>query len=400
MFMEFSMKNLFKFLGIITLVAVIGFSFTTCGDGNNDNNQTQDSNDNNQTQDSWKKAIITFDKNGGDTEANPKTKTVTSPATTIDSLPTAPTRNGYNFVEWNTQINGEGTSFNKNTIVSEDIIVYAQWELPVNVPGSTLLNKFQWLNSNATSNYSYIIEVTTDEQLAPQTLSYAGRNNINIKLVGIESEKTISIYGDGSLFTIRNGNTLIIDDNIKLKGKSGYYENNAPLVQVTGGNLIMNGGEISGNNHKNNSFSSYGGGIYINGTFTMNGGKISDNTSSGSPYSYGGGVYINGTFTMNGGEISGNSSYSGKYGSSSDSCSFGGGVCINGTFEKKGGIITGYSSDTTNGNKSSGTAHAVFVQSSEPQSIRSKNNSSDSSDILTYIHNGPNPPTISGSWDD
>jgi autotransporter-associated beta strand protein len=39
-----------------------------------------------------------------------------------------------------------------------------------------------------------------------------------------------------------------------------------------------------------------------NGTFMMNGGEISGNTSS-----YGGGVYVNdGTFTMNGGEISGN----------------------------------------------------------------------------------------------
>jgi hypothetical protein len=32
------MKNVFKFLGIIALVAIIGFAFTACGDGDDDNN--------------------------------------------------------------------------------------------------------------------------------------------------------------------------------------------------------------------------------------------------------------------------------------------------------------------------------------------------------------------------
>jgi uncharacterized repeat protein (TIGR02543 family) len=39
--------------------------------------------------------IVTFDKNDGTTEANPATKTVASPATSIDALPAPPTRTGY-----------------------------------------------------------------------------------------------------------------------------------------------------------------------------------------------------------------------------------------------------------------------------------------------------------------
>jgi uncharacterized repeat protein (TIGR02543 family) len=72
--------------------------------------------------------IITFDENGGDTYN--ETKTVTSPATAIDALPTAPTRTGYTFAGWNTQSDGGGTAFTAETAVNAsaaDFTVYAQW---------------------------------------------------------------------------------------------------------------------------------------------------------------------------------------------------------------------------------------------------------------------------------
>jgi len=72
--------------------------------------------------------IVTFDKNGGDTEANPKEKQVVPPATTIDALPTAPSRTGYTFTEWNTESNGSGTAFTATTPVTAPITVYAKWE--------------------------------------------------------------------------------------------------------------------------------------------------------------------------------------------------------------------------------------------------------------------------------
>jgi uncharacterized repeat protein (TIGR02543 family) len=70
---------------------------------------------------------VTFDKNDGDTEADPTTKTVASPAETVDSLPTQPSRDGCTFAGWNTQPNGSGTPFTAATTVSGTIIVYAQW---------------------------------------------------------------------------------------------------------------------------------------------------------------------------------------------------------------------------------------------------------------------------------
>jgi hypothetical protein len=86
---------------------------------------------------------------------------------------------------------------------------------------------------------------------------------------------------------------------ITLTGLSESNGNNAPLINVNGGTLVMDGVTISGNKNSGN-----GGGVSVTngGTFTMHSGKISGNEAS-----IGGGVYvIDGTFTMHGGKISGN----------------------------------------------------------------------------------------------
>jgi hypothetical protein len=55
------------------------------------------------------------------------TKTVTSPATTIDALPTDPVMSGYKFGGWWTRKGGQGASFTANTTVYADRTVYAYW---------------------------------------------------------------------------------------------------------------------------------------------------------------------------------------------------------------------------------------------------------------------------------
>lgn len=69
---------------------------------------------------------VTFDKNGGDTEASPAAKEVISGGN-VGTLPTAPTRSGYTFNGWNTQANGSGTAFTAAMAVTDSITVYAQW---------------------------------------------------------------------------------------------------------------------------------------------------------------------------------------------------------------------------------------------------------------------------------
>ena len=70
---------------------------------------------------------VTFDKNGGDTEADPNRMTVPS-GSTVDTLPKAPTRENYTFKGWNTVADGSGEKFTATTSVTSDITVYAQWE--------------------------------------------------------------------------------------------------------------------------------------------------------------------------------------------------------------------------------------------------------------------------------
>jgi hypothetical protein len=178
-----------------------------------------------------------------------------------------------------------------------------------------------------------------------------------------DGEKTISLNGTGSLFSIASGATLTLGNNVTLRGRSG---NTASLVLVnSGGSLEMTAGsKITGNT------ASYGGGVRVyNGTFTMSGGAISGNTASNS----GGGVCVDnsGTFTMSGGAISGNTTsygggvlvYSGTFTMSGGAISgntasnSGGGVCVgsNGTFTMSGGAISGNTTSYGGGVYSNGT---------------------------------------------
>ena len=472
---------------------------------------------------------VSFEANGG----SPAPQSQTVRHGDYVNEPAYMTKTGYGFGgwykeadcinQWNFYDYNQGNFYDYD-YVTANITLYAKWVIPRvvtgEIEGETLADKLRWVNSNAESHNTYILEVNNDEFLGPNTLSYSGKSNITIQIKGIGDIKTLDLYGSGSFFTIGNNVTLILE-NIVLNGKS---DNRAPLVRVQDGNLIMNNGsKITGNGNT----SSYDcGGVYVeHGTFTMNGGEISGNTGGGvfvRNYNYdtgatftmnggkisgntvssyysdrygGGGVYVyGGTFTMNGGEISGNtvsSYYSDRYGgggvyvyggtftmtggvisgntvsgSYNNSCgggvyvyggtftmtdgeisdntssygggvyvgrdyyrgyvtftmtggeisdntasSYGGGVCISDStsFEKIGGIITGYSSDAVNGNVVkdsngdvlSNSGHAVYVENNtDSRFIRYKDTTAVQGNNLKYIRNEPNPPTISGAWDE
>jgi len=146
-----------------------------------------------------------------------------------------------------------------------------------------------------------------------------------------ENESTINL--SSARFTISLGEP---SDGLTL-GKEGMGgtlildgDNNPftyPLIDISGGNLIMNDGITL--RSRNRTGSGNGGGVELNGSvasFTMNGGTISRNTVP----SDGGGVYVNsGNFTMKGGTISRNEADWG-----------GGGVAVDGgTFTMEGGEI-------------------------------------------------------------
>ena len=247
-------------------------------------------------------------------------------------------------------------SGNSGSVTSEAAGPVTVAPAEITVPGADLAAKLSWLKTNAQSNRTYLVTVEQDEQLGAagsygnNSLSYSSKTNITIRLEGTGAEKTITLSSNGSLFDIKSGVTLILDNNITLQGKSS---NNAPVVNISSnGVLVMKeGAKITGN-----ATSRSGGGVYIQGgTFTMDGGEISGNTISGTYV--GGGVYvgvdsgygtdINGTFTMNGGKITNNTV----------SSSNGGGVYVSATQMANGtaiGIFTMTGGEISNNNAANG----------------------------------------------
>jgi hypothetical protein len=256
---------------------------------------------------------------------------------------------------------------------------------PEAAAGTTLASALTWLQTHAASNTAYTIMLASGARLEATTLNVNNAAQVSITLRGKDAERTIQLADKGSLFTIDYAITLILDQNITLKGAA----NNTPLVKVSSGGTLemregakitgnntkgygggvynsgifnMEGGEISGNFVRNtitDYSDGYGGGVYNNGTFNMKGGKISGNGAYGSN-GYGGGVYSDGTFNMKGGEISGNGARSIYTGYSNVTAyGYGGGVCNGGTFNMEGGEISG---NTASGNH--GYGGGVYSNSS------------------------------------
>ena len=115
---------------------------------------------------------------------------------------------------------------------------------------------------------------------------------------GTISNNTSARFGGGVhnhvTFELKNG--LISDNTAKECGGGVYNSNN--------GTFTMENGTISGNSTTSNNTKHNGGGVYNDKTFTLIGGTITENTST----SYGGGVSNARDFVMQGGTISSNSS--------------------------------------------------------------------------------------------
>jgi len=269
------------------------------------------------------------------------------------------------------------------TVTGEDNTT-KNYTVTVTVTSTTLASAFSWINSDDQSkeNTTFTIVVQANESLAPTTIA-ARYGSTNIILKGGTTEKTISLSGNDSLFTVGEG-ILTLENNITLSGSASNtaslvkINNNGTLVMKTGskiqnntvatanntdalgggvyingGTFTMDGGTVSGNkvqagtsgSYSNTSVRVKGGGVYLyNGTFVMNSGTISNNTAYSAYYpSAGGGVYIENskTFTMNGGTISDNTAESSSI--LATSYTYGGGVAAwdNSTFTMKGGTISG-----------------------------------------------------------
>ena len=154
-----------------------------------------------------------------------------------------------------------------------------------------------------------------------------------------EAAATVKMYADvetTDTLTVEPGKNITLDlngcmikyNNSETNGSVITVSENAnfTLCDCVGTGVITGGtGTIDAEDNK----FAHGGGVYVCGTFTMSGGKISGNTATGS----GGGVWVDGgTFEMTDGTISENNAYI-----------YGGGVFLTncGEFTMSGGFIDG-----------------------------------------------------------
>jgi hypothetical protein len=188
---------------------------------------------------------------------------------------------------------------------------------------------------------SALIDLATDSITIQRPITIIAENGATITknvtyVVSSPGYTTPLFTVDGPYAHLALMEGLTLDGN---KADTDILANNAaPLVLVqNGGTLVLDGATLT-----NNRNSSSGGGVYIDdGTFTMSGGSIINNTSGN-----GGGVYNDrGLFTMTGGIIGDNQALNG------------GGVFINNsgtltatsTFNMSGGAVIRGNTATTYG---------------------------------------------------
>jgi uncharacterized repeat protein (TIGR02543 family) len=108
---------------------------------------------------------VTFDCTNVTVPPNPATILVSSPATTVGSLPADPQRNGYSFTGWYT---AGGAQFTASAPVTQDITVYAHWSL-VSYTITYVLNDG---SSPGTSTSTYTTDTGKATLLVPTRTGY------------------------------------------------------------------------------------------------------------------------------------------------------------------------------------------------------------------------------------
>ena len=122
------------------------------------------------------------------------------------------------------------------------------------------------------------------------------------------NDYSITLTGTGSVFYVTGGNLTI--NNGTITGGNGGYDKRGGGFHVSGGSVTVNQVTISENT------ASWGGGVYLSGgSFTMNDSHLDGNHSvtDGNGWHDGGGAYLDGgVFTINGGSVKDNTVTEGK----------------------------------------------------------------------------------------
>ena len=172
-------------------------------------------------------------------------------------------------------------------------------DTPIPLPGT---DPFIIEASNYFNFSPDIYTLVIDNDITTDGYEFEIKTGLDLTIIGVGGERTISLHpttGYGWILCVEG--KLTLGKNITVKGHD-HNEDCAVAISVSGTFVMEEGSKITGNVMDLVAYPSYyGGGVYNDGTFIMNGGEISGNTGAN-----GGGVYVNnGTFTMSGGRIQG-----------------------------------------------------------------------------------------------
>ncbi|MDR2247128.1 MAG: hypothetical protein LBE17_10765, partial [Treponema sp.] len=263
----------------------------------------------------------------------------------------------------------DGIAFSNGTAAAEESIIdkiraakgQGSLNFVVNNTGTESI-KF-----NASTDFGATGLVLTTSN-SPAVVIFDGGGRV-IDLTGSPSGSPLITVGSGVTLTLKNITFM------GLKAAADGKNNNAPVIVVKGGHLVMGNAAVIRDNTAGAAAYNRpsGGGVYVaSGMFTMkDGAEIGGNTASATTYNRpsGGGVFMaGGTFTLeSGSKISGNTA-NGGYGNTSTGGDGGltaGGVYVaGGTFTMKddGSCISG-NTGNGGGNGNGAAAGGVYVTS-------------------------------------
>ncbi|MDR0586757.1 MAG: leucine-rich repeat protein [Treponema sp.] len=120
---------------------------------------------------------VTFDKNGGATEPEPRHINLTWPDTTVADLPVPPSGNGGQvFRGWNTAADGSGAEFTAGTEISESITVYARWGAPLGATVTDVADVAEWLSAQSGGARDSPVNLVLNIDLGNMAGGRAGRS--------------------------------------------------------------------------------------------------------------------------------------------------------------------------------------------------------------------------------
>ena len=193
---------------------------------------------------------VTFDPRGGN--ITEPTRSVVNGGE-VGPLPT-PTKSGFDFVGWFTQINGGGTQVTANTIITGNITFYAHWQKVdiAEINGTRYATLKAAIDAVAQDNVQVTIDLIND---TTENVTIKANQNIVLNLQNHTMRNTVTtaVIENNGTVTVTNGtitsnvNTAVINNNLgghlTIDGASIISTGTRQAIYNNGGGTV----EIKGN---------------------------------------------------------------------------------------------------------------------------------------------------------